>query len=52
LEAKWNPLDVVFIGKFKTDGRYGHMDMYPLPIEVYKVEAATSTKNTETSPKS
>ncbi len=41
--AKWRiPLDVVFIGKFKTDGRYGHMDMYPLAIEVYKVEAASA----------
>jgi hypothetical protein len=41
--AKWRiPLDVVFIGKFKTDGRYGNMDMYPLAIEVYKVEAASA----------
>jgi hypothetical protein len=47
-QAKWRvPLDVVFIGKFKTDGRYGHMDMYPLSIEVYKVEAATAPKTPE-----
>ena len=51
-EAKWRvPLDVVFIGKFKTNGRYGHMDMYPLSIEIYKVEAATVPKNAGTSPK-
>ncbi len=31
--------DVVFIGLFKADGRYGHMDIYPFSIEVYKVEA-------------
>jgi hypothetical protein len=31
--------DVVFIGLFKSDGRYGHMDMYPFSIEVYRVEA-------------
>jgi hypothetical protein len=49
--AKWRvPLDVVFIGEFKTDGGYGHMDMYPLSIEVYKVEAATIAKNPGTSP--
>jgi hypothetical protein len=52
-KAKWHgPLDVVFVGKFKTDGRYGHMDMYPLSIEVYKVEAASTSKNAEQSPKS
>ena len=50
-QAKWRvSLDVVFIGKFKTDGRYGHMDMYPLSIEVYKVEAATASKTPEHSP--
>ena len=39
--AKWRmPLDVVFVGKIKTEGKYGHMDMYGLEIEVYKVEAA------------
>ena len=49
--VKWGvPLDVVFIGKFKTDGPYGHMDMYSLSIEVYKVEAATTSKNPGTSP--
>jgi len=52
-EPKWRvPLNVVFIGKFKTEGRYGHMDMYPLSIEVYKVEAATTSKNAALSPKS
>jgi hypothetical protein len=50
---KWRlPFDVVFIGKFKTDGRYGHMDMYPLSIEVYKVEAAGAPKSTGPTPKS
>jgi hypothetical protein len=53
LQAKWRvPLDVVFIGKFKTDGRYGHMEMYRRSIEVYKVEAATASENAGTSPKS
>jgi hypothetical protein len=48
LEVKWRlPLDVVFIGKFMTDGRYGHMDMYPLLTEVYKVEATTRPKKPE-----
>jgi hypothetical protein len=46
------PVDVVFIGRFKTDGHYGHMDMYPLSIEVYEVEAASEPKNNRTSPKS
>ena len=47
LNAKWRvPLNVVFIGKIKTDGRYGHMDMYPLLIEVYKVDAAATLKDT------
>jgi len=51
-KAKWRvPLNVVFIGKFKTDGHYGHMDMYPLSIEVYKVEAATKAKVREESAK-
>ena len=37
---KWRiQTDVVFIGVFRTDGHYGHMDMYPFLIEVYKVEA-------------
>jgi hypothetical protein len=37
---KWGvQADVVFIGLFKSDGRFGHMDMYPLSIEVYRVEA-------------
>ena len=50
--AKWGvPLDVVFVGVFKTGGRYGHMDMYMFSIEVYKVEAATASKNASTSPK-
>jgi hypothetical protein len=50
---KWRvPLDIVFIGKFKTDGPYGHMGLYPLSIEVYKVEASTARKSAGTSPKS
>jgi hypothetical protein len=37
---KWGAqTDVIFIGLFGTDGRYGHMDMYPFSFEVYKVEA-------------
>ena len=53
LKAKWRvPLDVVLIGQFKTDGRFGHMDMYPLSLEVYKVEAATTPKSAGTSPES
>lgn len=52
-KAKWRvPLDVVFVGKFETDGRCGHMDMYPLSLEVYKVEVATVPKSAGTSPKS
>lgn len=31
--------DVVFTGIFRTDGHYGHMDMYPFLFQVYKVEA-------------
>ena len=51
--VKWRvPLDVVLIGKFKTDGRYGHMDMYPLSIEVYKVEATSAPKSVGPIPKS
>jgi hypothetical protein len=51
--VKWRvPLDVVLVGKFNTDGRYGHMDMYPLSFEVYKVEAATTPRSAGTLPKS
>lgn len=32
-------MDVVFIGIFRTDGHFGHMDMYPFLFEVYKVES-------------
>lgn len=33
-QAKWDsPLDVVFIGKLKTGGLYGQMDMYSLSLE-------------------
>jgi hypothetical protein len=32
-------MDVVFVGIFKTDGHYGHMDMYPFLFDVYKVES-------------
>lgn len=47
--AKWRaPLDVVFVGRFKTDGRYGHMDMFPLEIEVYKVEVAVAASGVKT----
>ncbi len=38
-KLKWGvQADVVFVGLFKTDGHYGHMDMYHSLIEVYKVE--------------
>ena len=51
-KAKWRvPLDVVFVGKFKTDGKYGHMDMYPLSFEVYQVEAARASKGKKKPPK-
>jgi len=44
--AKWGgQMDVVFVGLFKSDGRYGHMDMYPFSIEVYKVEAVRASGN-------
>ena len=37
---KWGvQMDVVLIGVFRTDGRYGHEDMYPFLFEVFKVEA-------------
>ncbi|MGA9042531.1 MAG: hypothetical protein WB421_18515 [Terriglobales bacterium] len=36
-------MDVVFVGVFKTDAHYGHMDMYPNLIEVNKVEAAKAS---------
>ncbi len=37
---KWRvQKDVVFVGMFKADGHYGHMDMYQFSIEVYQVEA-------------
>ena len=32
-------MDVVFVGIFRTDGHYGHMDMYPFLFDVYKVES-------------
>ena len=38
--VKWRvQTDVVFIGRFKAGGSYGHMGMYPFSIEVYRVEA-------------
>jgi hypothetical protein len=41
---KWREqMDVVFIGVFKADGHYGHMDMYPFLFKVYKVEAVRHT---------
>jgi hypothetical protein len=37
---KWRvQTDVVFIGRFKTGGSFGHMDMYPFLLEVHKVES-------------
>lgn len=37
---RWRvPLDVVFVGKFESNGRYGHMDMYGHRLTVFKVEA-------------
>jgi len=37
--AKWRvQLDVVLVGQFKV-GKFGHMDMYPEELEVYKVES-------------
>jgi hypothetical protein len=39
LKLKWGvQADVVFVGLFKSDGHYGHMDMYLSSMEVYKVE--------------
>ena len=35
--------DVVFIGIFRSDGHFGHMDAYPFLFEVYKVEAIRPT---------
>jgi hypothetical protein len=32
-------MDVVIVGIFRTDGDYGHMDMYPFLFDVYKVES-------------
>jgi hypothetical protein len=38
--AEWGvQSDVVFIGRLRTDGHFGHLDMYPLLLEVFKVEA-------------
>jgi hypothetical protein len=38
--VKWRvQTDVVFIGRFKARGSYGHQGMYPFSIEVYQVEA-------------
>jgi hypothetical protein len=43
---KWRvQMDVVFIGVFRADGHYGHMDMYPFLFEVYKVEAVRPSGN-------
>ena len=42
--VKWRvQADVVFVGRFRTGGHFGHMDMYPYLIEVYKVEAIKSS---------
>ena len=38
--VKWRvQTDVVFVGRFKAGGSYGHLGMYPFSIEVYRVEA-------------
>jgi hypothetical protein len=38
--AKWgSQTDVVVVGRFQARGSYGHMDMYPFLLEIYKVEA-------------
>ena len=51
-DLKWRvPLNVVFIGRFKTDGHFGHMDMYPLLIEVLRVVSASAPKKVQASPK-
>lgn len=43
-QLKWRvQADVVFIGLFRSDGHYGHMDMYPFSIEVYRVEAVRAS---------
>jgi len=43
-KLKWRfQSDVVFIGLIKADGHYGHMDLYPLSIEVFKVEAVRAS---------
>jgi hypothetical protein len=50
--SKWGvQMDVVFIGVFKSDGHYGHMDMYPFSIEVNKVEAAKAFRGFPTDAK-
>ena len=37
---RWSvQMDVVFIGLFKGDGHYGHLDTYPFELNVYKVES-------------
>ena len=33
------PMDLVFVGVFRTEGHYGHMDMYSFLLDVYKVES-------------
>ena len=38
-------MDVVFVAKFRTDGHYGHMDMYPFLLDVYKVESIRQSGN-------
>jgi hypothetical protein len=40
-----NPMEIVVVGVFKSDGPYGHMGMYQFLFEVYKVE---SVKNVNT----
>ena len=38
-------MDVVFVGRFRTGGNFGHMDMYPTRLEVYEVESFRPSGN-------
>lgn len=40
MRSKWNvQTDVVLVGRFKSGAWFGHNDMYPFLIQIYKVEA-------------
>ncbi len=42
--VKWRiQADVVLVGRFRTGGSFGHMDMYPFLLEVYRVEACKAS---------